>query len=96
LFNEFEQCPRHRRDLDQKRAYSAELCMHIMHNLRNLRCTGQRTGTADGDALRFHWMTRSLVWIQSARGDGHDEVVADAQEPWTGSVEAEHRHEHSR
>jgi hypothetical protein len=38
-------------------------------------------------------MTRSLVWIQSARGDGHEEVVADAREPWTGSVEAEHPHQ---
>jgi hypothetical protein len=48
---------------------------------------------ADVYALRFHWMTRSLVWIQSARGDGHEEVAADAWETWTGPVEAEHRHE---
>jgi hypothetical protein len=37
-------------------------------------------------------MTRSLVWIQSARGDGHEEAAADAREPRTGSVEAEHAH----
>jgi hypothetical protein len=38
-------------------------------------------------------MTRSLVWIQSARGDGHKKVAADAREPRTGSVEAEHPHQ---